>query len=849
MQLQLPHIAIGAQESDSDTWSQLYVQLDGTLDTSITRAIHSRLTITEGDGTNAGTAVFGDAIVDTDDDVQHIVGVQGYARHAGTGNVNQLIALNSKLVNDGNGTIDNMYGLFMYGPTSGDGVTNAYGIYINDFAGYGSSVSYAIWSGNGPVRFGGLLTVDNQLHVENHIEVNSGGGLAIGLGANTAPSNPLHVKSNGAAQVATLTSDQSATIVAVTDSGGAEVDIIASSTFGHAILGNGAYTLRFGANGTPSWGIVAAGHFEPLTDNTYDVGASGAKIRDLYIGRNIYAGSIPTTDPSSTGEIYADRGILMQSGFSAPLAGGAVTILYTFSTTTTNSDPGNGTLRLDNATQNSATTIRADLLDANGATWTSVIDSFDDSTSTIKGYIRLTKASDPTKWLLFTVSAVDSSSGYRNITVANIASSASSPFSNNDKIILDFSLVANKGVDGTNGTNGTNGTKFTPTATKTSTYTAAVGDLVISNGAQITCPASPSNGDAFAVFAVTASGAAINANTGQTLDGKAVDASGTPNSLVIPNINDFAVFYYNSNRTAWEIQYNAETIVDTYNPNSLGGDLFSNSSSTWTKRTGLKSVDVYCIGAGGGGGGGRIGAAGGIRAGGAGGGPGGWSYQSFTAAALGSTETVQAGAAGVGGNGSSTSNTDGGAGGAGGDSKFGTWLWGQGGGAGTGGTNAANTGGGGAGLGFLMGSAGGSDNGGGGAGTPPTAVNYFSPNGGGGGGRIVIANTADNGVTGGSTAGATKPSAMAGGTGGTGGASSTAGNDGTGATAGEPQGGAGGGGGGSGPNSTAAGGKNGGKGGLYGGGGGGGGGATNGSAGSGNGGRGGNGVVIVINYF
>ena len=117
---------------------------------------------------------------------------------------------------------------------------------------------------------------------------------------------------------------------------------------------------------------------------------------------------------------------------------GAIAIAYTFSTTTTDSDPGNGVLRLDNATQNTATVIRADLLDSGGATVTPVLDTFDDTSGTVKGYIRLVKASDSTKWLVFSVSALASPSGYKNITVANIGSSAASPFANSDALILYF---------------------------------------------------------------------------------------------------------------------------------------------------------------------------------------------------------------------------------------------------------------------------------------------------------------------------------------------------------------------------------------------------------------------------
>lgn len=126
----------------------------------------------------------------------------------------------------------------------------------------------------------------------------------------------------------------------------------------------------------------------------------------------------------------------------------AITIPYTFSTTTTDSDPGAGRLRLGSATQNTATVIRADLADSSGATVTTILDALDDSTSTVKGYLRLTAVGDGTKWLLFSVSAVASATGYRNITVAPVASSAASPFADGDEIALTFARTGDKGDTG-----------------------------------------------------------------------------------------------------------------------------------------------------------------------------------------------------------------------------------------------------------------------------------------------------------------------------------------------------------------------------------------------------------------
>ncbi len=133
------------------------------------------------------------------------------------------------------------------------------------------------------------------------------------------------------------------------------------------------------------------------------------------------------------------------------IIGGAIAISYTFSTTTTDSDPGSGNLRLSNATQNAATVIRADLLDASAVDWTSVLDTLDASTATVKGQIRLVNKLDGTKWLTFNITARATPAGYRNFTVANTGSSTASPFSNGDAIVLIFSRTGNDGAAGAAG--------------------------------------------------------------------------------------------------------------------------------------------------------------------------------------------------------------------------------------------------------------------------------------------------------------------------------------------------------------------------------------------------------------
>lgn len=133
---------------------------------------------------------------------------------------------------------------------------------------------------------------------------------------------------------------------------------------------------------------------------------------------------------------------------AAATANGVLAITYVFSTTTADSDPGAGALRLDNATQNAATTIRADVLDSLGIDWTTVLNTFDASSSAVKGQIRLSKIADGTKWLTFNVTARATPAGYRNFTVANTGSSSANPFANGDPLLLAFTRSGDIGSTG-----------------------------------------------------------------------------------------------------------------------------------------------------------------------------------------------------------------------------------------------------------------------------------------------------------------------------------------------------------------------------------------------------------------
>lgn len=126
---------------------------------------------------------------------------------------------------------------------------------------------------------------------------------------------------------------------------------------------------------------------------------------------------------------------------------GSVGIPFTFDTGTTNADPGNGEIRLNNATVASATRIYVDLLDANGRDITTYLDSLDDSTSTIKGVIQLRRRTDPTVMAWFQLTAVTTQTGYRELTIVHLSSGGSFVTTAAD-VYFTFFRTGDKGADG-----------------------------------------------------------------------------------------------------------------------------------------------------------------------------------------------------------------------------------------------------------------------------------------------------------------------------------------------------------------------------------------------------------------
>jgi hypothetical protein len=139
---------------------------------------------------------------------------------------------------------------------------------------------------------------------------------------------------------------------------------------------------------------------------------------------------------------------------------------YLFSTTTTNADPGSGYLRLDNATQASATGIYINDADANGADVSAWLLSWDNSTSTVPCRIILRSKSTPANFHIYALaSSITDNAGYMDMTVTYVDGNGS--LANGEAITITPVFNGDKvdtGATGPAGTVTTAGDPTTPTS-------------------------------------------------------------------------------------------------------------------------------------------------------------------------------------------------------------------------------------------------------------------------------------------------------------------------------------------------------------------------------------------------
>lgn len=161
----------------------------------------------------------------------------------------------------------------------------------------------------------------------------------------------------------------------------------------------------------------------------------------------------PAADDPNAGKKSAKRLARFFGGFDlfevdaagevegATTAPAAVAVAYRFSVLTGGAGPGSGMLRLNSADQSLATELYFDVRDTAGVDRSSVLNQLDESSERLKGQLRLVKATDPSRWLSFDLTAVVRAQGYRKLVLVCTDASERMPFANSDPIVLHFTRL------------------------------------------------------------------------------------------------------------------------------------------------------------------------------------------------------------------------------------------------------------------------------------------------------------------------------------------------------------------------------------------------------------------------
>ena len=145
------------------------------------------------------------------------------------------------------------------------------------------------------------------------------------------------------------------------------------------------------------------------------------------------------------------------SAVTAAAEASAANPKYTFSTTTSMADPGAGTLRYNHGTVASVSAIALDdtTADTGNPDIEAWIASWDDSTSTVKGWLRLVEPGTPANYAVFHITGLTNNSGWVQLAVTHVDSNGT--FGNGDSIRVMFSRTGDKGETGSQGIQGETG--------------------------------------------------------------------------------------------------------------------------------------------------------------------------------------------------------------------------------------------------------------------------------------------------------------------------------------------------------------------------------------------------------
>jgi microcystin-dependent protein len=184
----------------------------------------------------------------------------------------------------------------------------------------------------------------------------------------------------------------------------------------------------------------------PRSDNTTDVATTGITATCESLN-----GGVTQTAFSKMPPAMVLKWIILANPAQASASTLGVHGLQYSWNTSTSGDPGAGRLLVNNGTLASATALNISETDAMSSGVGAYLATWDDSTSTVKGYIQFFKVGAPGTFAIFSVSgSLTDNGGYDTFTVSHVASAGT--LSNGDSVSVLFYRNGDKGDQGPTGT-------------------------------------------------------------------------------------------------------------------------------------------------------------------------------------------------------------------------------------------------------------------------------------------------------------------------------------------------------------------------------------------------------------
>ena len=183
-------------------------------------------------------------------------------------------------------------------------------------------------------------------------------------------------------------------------------------------------------------------------------GPSGAAGAAGPQGPSGVAGAAGPQGPSGAQGIAGPQGPMGPSGPAGSFGG--VTIDYTFDTNTANTDPGTGRVKFNNLNLAIATEMYVDSTDDSGVDLATLLQTIDDSTSTIKGHFKISEKSNVQAFAIFTISSASHPSTYSIVNCSYVSGGIAS-FNNDADVLITFARTGDIGDTGPQGPQGPQG--------------------------------------------------------------------------------------------------------------------------------------------------------------------------------------------------------------------------------------------------------------------------------------------------------------------------------------------------------------------------------------------------------